>query len=78
MWSLRERIAEALLVDGYCYKYDISLPYNSWYSIVESFRERLQNTAAVRVVGYGHLGDGKNTKTVCYYLDTLEFFTFCH
>jgi len=24
--ALRERIAEALLRDGYCYKYDISLP----------------------------------------------------
>jgi D-2-hydroxyglutarate dehydrogenase len=26
LWGLRERIAEALLRDGYCYKYDISLP----------------------------------------------------
>jgi FAD/FMN-containing dehydrogenase len=26
IWGLRERIAEALLRDGYCYKYDISLP----------------------------------------------------
>ena len=26
LWSIRERIAEALLRDGYCYKYDISLP----------------------------------------------------
>lgn len=31
MWPLRERIAEALLKDGYCYKYDISLPYDSFY-----------------------------------------------
>ena len=31
LWPLRERIAEALLRDGYCYKYDISLPYESFY-----------------------------------------------
>ena len=31
MWPLRERIAEALLRDGYCYKYDISLPFDSFY-----------------------------------------------
>merc|ERR1719225_797632 len=31
MWPLRERIAEALLRDGYCYKYDISLPFNAFY-----------------------------------------------
>ena len=31
MWPLRERIAEALLHDGYCYKYDISLPFDSFY-----------------------------------------------
>ena len=58
MWSLRERIAEALLGDGYCFKYDISLPYESWYTIVEDLRERLKDTEMIRVVGYGHLGDG--------------------
>ena len=31
LWPLRERIAEALLRDGYCYKYDISLPYDTFY-----------------------------------------------
>ena len=58
MWSLRERIAEGLLGDGYCFKYDISLPYESWYTIVEDLRERLKGTEMIRVVGYGHLGDG--------------------
>lgn len=61
MWSLRERIAEALVVDGYTYKYDISLPLPCWYDIVEDFRERLADTAVVRCVGYGHLGDGMST-----------------
>ena len=33
MWPLRERISEALLRDGYCYKYDISLPFKSFYRV---------------------------------------------
>ncbi|CAH1775670.1 unnamed protein product [Owenia fusiformis] len=57
IWGLRERIAEALLHDGYCYKYDISLPINKIYDLVEVMRNRLEKTA-VRSVGYGHLGDG--------------------
>ena len=31
IWQLRERIAESLLKDGYCYKYDISLPLSVFY-----------------------------------------------
>jgi len=57
IWQLRERIAEALLVDGYCYKYDISLPLSVFYDSVTVMRERLGG-AATRVVGYGHIGDG--------------------
>ena len=34
MWPLRERISEALLRDGYCYKYDISLPFKSFYKVI--------------------------------------------
>merc|ERR1712013_327605 len=34
LWQLRERIAEALLKDGYCYKYDISLPLSVFYDSV--------------------------------------------
>ena len=31
IWELRERIAEALKKDGYCYKYDISIPLDVFY-----------------------------------------------
>ena len=31
IWQLRERIAEALKKDGYTYKYDISLPLDTFY-----------------------------------------------
>ena len=37
----RERIAESLLVDGYCYKYDISLPLSVFYQAVLDMRQRL-------------------------------------
>ncbi|XP_056634624.1 D-2-hydroxyglutarate dehydrogenase, mitochondrial [Diorhabda sublineata] len=57
IWDLRERITEALLHDGYIFKYDISLPTESFYSLVEIMKERLGDRSH-RVCGYGHLGDG--------------------
>jgi len=57
IWQLRERIAESLLKDGYCYKYDISLPLSVFYDSITVMRERLGNDVT-RVVGYGHIGDG--------------------
>ena len=57
IWQLRERIAESLLKDGYCYKYDISLPLSVFYDSITVMRERLEGQVT-RVVGYGHIGDG--------------------
>ncbi|CAH2246768.1 D-2-hydroxyglutarate dehydrogenase, mitochondrial [Pelobates cultripes] len=57
LWALRERITEALAHDGYVYKYDLSMPVEKLYELVEETRIRL-GTAAKTVVGYGHLGDG--------------------
>ncbi|XP_027658142.2 D-2-hydroxyglutarate dehydrogenase, mitochondrial isoform X1 [Falco rusticolus] len=57
LWSLRERITEALTHDGYVYKYDISLPVGKLYDLVMDMRARLGQSAK-NVVGYGHLGDG--------------------
>ncbi|KAE8604464.1 hypothetical protein XENTR_v10014717 [Xenopus tropicalis] len=57
LWALRERITEALAHDGYVYKYDLSIPVEKLYALVEETRARL-GTSARRVVGYGHLGDG--------------------
>ena len=93
MWKLREGITEALRHRGAIYKYDVSIPVQKMYSLVEDMRERLekvfpggkvppsssevvvenegvppppvdsrlQNTPPpplLKVVGYGHLGDG--------------------
>uniref|UniRef100_A0A0B7BJ06 D-2-hydroxyglutarate dehydrogenase, mitochondrial n=1 Tax=Arion vulgaris TaxID=1028688 RepID=A0A0B7BJ06_9EUPU len=57
IWRLREGCPEALMHDGYCYKYDVSLPLSAYYQLVEDMRSRLKDKAH-RVVGYGHVGDG--------------------
>eukprot|EP00043_Microstomoeca_roanoka_P006592 m.64117 g.64117 ORF g.64117 m.64117 type:complete len:499 (-) comp13477_c0_seq2:97-1593(-) len=57
LWEIRERITEALQVDGTVYKYDVSLPLPVLYSLVEAMRSRVIDMAT-RCVGYGHVGDG--------------------
>lgn len=57
LWSMRERITEALTHDGYTYKYDVSLPVEQLYQLVTDMREHLAGRAK-SVVGYGHVGDG--------------------
>ncbi|KAG5873084.1 hypothetical protein JTB14_011109 [Gonioctena quinquepunctata] len=57
IWNLRESITEALTRDGYTFKYDISLPTEHFYSLVPVMRERVGDIA-IRVSGYGHVGDG--------------------
>ena len=55
--SYRESIPEALKRDGWCYKYDISLPLDVYYECVNVLRDRLAGTGTTRVCGYGHIGD---------------------
>lgn len=57
LWSMRERVTEALTHDGFTYKYDISLPVERLYQLVTDMRRHLGNHAR-SVVGYGHVGDG--------------------
>lgn len=57
LWSLRERVTEALTHDGFTYKYDISLPVERIYQLFTDMREHLRDRAK-SVVGYGHVGDG--------------------
>jgi len=74
IWQLRERIAESLLKDGYCYKYDISLPLSVFYDSITVMRERLGDDVT-RVVGYGHIGDGNmhlNITTPEYSQDVMD------
>lgn len=55
LWSMRERVTEALTHDGFTYKYDISLPVERIYQLVTDMREHLGDRAR-SVVGYGHVG----------------------
>lgn len=57
LWSLRERIAEGLVRMGWCFKYDLTIPINDFYRLVEETRERLAGFDTTTVVGYGHVGD---------------------
>ncbi len=42
LWSLRERVTEALTHEGYTYKYDISLPVEKIYDLVQDMRGTLE------------------------------------
>ncbi|CAA3006572.1 D-2-hydroxyglutarate dehydrogenase, mitochondrial isoform X1 [Olea europaea subsp. europaea] len=55
-WHIREGVPEALMKAGAVYKYDLSLPPEKMYELVEEMRTRLGSAA--NVVAYGHLGDG--------------------
>lgn len=66
LWSWREGITEAIGHFGGTYKYDLSIPLNELYKLVEETRERLTSMGlvgdddsypAIGVVGYGHMGD---------------------
>jgi len=65
LWRLREGISDSMSNSGYVYKYDVSLPLNSLYKLVELTRRRLtdngyqlnDDTNGITVAGYGHVGD---------------------
>lgn len=81
IWNLRESIAGAGLVEGYVFKYDVSLPLGKYYDLVPQLRDKLGDKALV-VCGYGHVGDGnihinvtvpKYTKEICSELEPYIF-----
>ena len=66
LWAWREGITEANLVGGGTYKYDVSIPLDELYQLVDDCRERLDakgligdddSHSVIDVVGYGHMGD---------------------
>lgn len=61
LWSMRERVTEALTHDGFTYKYDISLPVERIYQLVTDMRQHLGDRAK-SVVGYGHVGEPQDGK----------------
>ncbi|KAK8049329.1 d-lactate dehydrogenase 2 protein [Apiospora phragmitis] len=66
LWSQREGIPECLGHWGGVYKYDLSIPLQDLYKLVEDVREKIDAAGlrgdsdefpVVDVVGYGHMGD---------------------
>jgi D-2-hydroxyglutarate dehydrogenase len=61
IWMLREGIANSLIdVDGYCFKYDISLPLKHFYEIVPATKKQVGDLATI-VCGYGHIGKSSSS-----------------
>ena len=56
LWRIRESLSESLSKEGHVYKYDLSLPYDKFYGIVEALKERLPAELAT-IYSYGHVGD---------------------
>ena len=66
LWSWREGITECIGHWGGVYKYDLSIPLQELYQLVDDTRERLtaaglvgddEKYSVIDVVGYGHMGD---------------------
>lgn len=69
LWSIRESLPEACGKAGSVYKYDLSVPVPTMYSLVERIRKKLRDGGVLTgdgskegpirgVAGYGHMGDG--------------------
>ncbi|KAJ8954511.1 hypothetical protein NQ318_000742 [Aromia moschata] len=57
IWRIREGISEGYKTCGAVFHYDISLPLEHYYTLVDDMRRHM-GSRCERVFGYGHLGDG--------------------
>lgn len=55
IWKVREGTALSTKMEGHVFKYDVSLPLQEMYRVVERVRKRLTEEFCA---GYGHVGDG--------------------
>ncbi|RHZ84809.1 hypothetical protein Glove_74g25 [Diversispora epigaea] len=65
IWAIREGIPEACNKAGSVYKYDLSMPLECMYKLVEDLRRKLMDAGVYgkdlpinNVIGFGHIGDG--------------------
>jgi (R)-2-hydroxyglutarate---pyruvate transhydrogenase len=59
LWNIREGVTEGLSRAGGVYKYDLSVPLDMLYRLVEDTRKRVEGVKGIiDVVGFGHIGDG--------------------
>jgi len=58
-WKLRESISEAQKADGVSIKHDVSVPVSRVPELIERAGAELSRTfPGIRIVAFGHLGDG--------------------
>ena len=70
LWRLREGVSDSMTAAGFVYKYDVSLPHDRLYALVDDCRRRLRGLGFVdgddvNVAGYGHVGDANLHLNVC-------------
>ncbi|OCF35384.1 D-lactate dehydrogenase [Kwoniella heveanensis BCC8398] len=59
IWKIRELCPESLSKSGKAYKYDLSVPVEKMYTLVERMRDHLRGNERIKgVAGFGHMGDG--------------------
>ncbi|ODV57916.1 D-lactate dehydrogenase ASCRUDRAFT_40178 [Ascoidea rubescens DSM 1968] len=67
LWNWRESVSEASTIYGGVYKYDVSIPIQDLYRLVEDVKVRLSDFNLIGeteefpvkdAIGYGHIGDG--------------------
>ncbi|CAG9833545.1 unnamed protein product [Diabrotica balteata] len=57
IWSIRDNVSTGYKHCGAVFYYDISLPLQHYYTIVDIMKTRM-GSKCEKVFGYGHLGDG--------------------
>jgi FAD/FMN-containing dehydrogenase len=59
LWALRENISEAQRIEGFSVKHDVSVPVSCVPALIaEGNRELEAAFPGIRIVAFGHLGDG--------------------
>ena len=59
LWKLRESISEAERADGLAAKHDVAVPVSAMPGFILSAKDAVEaRFAGVRVIAFGHLGDG--------------------
>jgi FAD/FMN-containing dehydrogenase len=59
MWQIRENVPEAQKLDGVSVKHDVSVPVSSVPAMIDEASRRLEERFPdIRIVAFGHVGDG--------------------
>ena len=71
IWHYREHLPVAMSRIGPNMKFDVSLPQSAYYDLVQRVRLKFDNSPNVlKIVGYGHVGDGNLHLNIATTLET--------